>query len=75
MAELSKSEIVSLCEKNLKYHDVVNEMQETIDYGSILSFLFDVDVIKVDAQTPPACTAEETTSSYSSDPKDPLHWM
>lgn len=50
MAALSKSEIVSLCEKHLKYYDIVDEMEETIDYGAILSFLFDIDVIKSGTQ-------------------------
>lgn len=33
-------ELVRKCQKHFNYRDIVDEMQELIDYGSIVEFVF-----------------------------------
>lgn len=40
MEELKK-QLVEACEAKLDYYDVVNEPNESVEYGLIIDFLFD----------------------------------
>ena len=37
---MDKFEMIKACEKHFKYHDIIDEMREIIDWGSIVEFIF-----------------------------------
>ena len=36
-----KNRLVALCENQLDYYDIVNESDESVEYGLIIEFLFE----------------------------------
>ena len=36
-----KNRLVALCENQLDYYDIVNESDESVEYGLIIDFLFE----------------------------------
>lgn len=44
---MTKNELIELCEKELDYYDIVNECNETVEYGLIVEFLIDKGVIEI----------------------------
>lgn len=40
MDELKK-QLAEMCERELDYYDIVNESDETVEYGLIIDFLFE----------------------------------
>ena len=40
MEEL-KDRLIKVCEAKLDYYDIVNESDETVEYGLIIEFLFE----------------------------------
>lgn len=44
---MTKNEVIKLCKKKFGYYDLVDETEETIDYGKIIDFLIDKGVIGI----------------------------